>query len=253
MRVLILGGTTQANQLAQHLAERKDFEPVFSLAGVTKNPVLPGIPVRIGGFGGISGLETFLATENIGAVVDATHPFAAQMSRHAVTACERMGLPLLRIDRPSWEAQPDDQWTFVPSIDAAVEALGTAAQTVFLTTGRKDLLPFQKAPHHHYVLRSIDQPDPLSLPSNVTLLLARPPFTVESEIALMRDHAVQVLVTKNAGADATTAKLIAARALRLPVIMIDRPTLPQTETVTTVEDALDWLERHDHAGTDRDV
>ncbi len=253
MRVLILGGTTQANQLAQCLAERKDFEPVFSLAGVTKNPILPGIPVRIGGFGGIPGLETFLATENIDAVVSATHPFAAQMSRHAVTACVRMGRPLLRIDRPSWKAQLDDQWTFVPSIDAAVEALGAAARTVFLTTGRKDLLPFQKAPHHHYILRSIDQPDPLSLPPNVTLLLARPPFTVDSEIALMRDHSVQVLVTKNAGADATAAKLIAARALKLPVIMIDRPTLPPAESVTTVEEALSWLERHYHAGTDRDV
>lgn len=253
MRVLILGGTTQANQLAQCLAERKDFEPVFSLAGVTKNPILPGIPVRIGGFGGIPGLETFLATENIDAVVDATHPFAAQMSRHAVTACVRMGRPLLRIDRPSWKAQLDDQWTFVPSIDAAVEALGAAARTVFLTTGRKDLLPFQKAPHHHYILRSIDQPDPLSLPPNITLLLARPPFTVDSEIALMRDHSVQVLVTKNAGADATAAKLIAARALKLPVIMIDRPTLPPAESVTTVEEALSWLERHYHAGTDRDV
>ncbi|QEH97062.1 cobalt-precorrin-6A reductase [Gluconobacter thailandicus] len=253
MRVLILGGTTQASQLAQKLGSDEGYDTIFSLAGVTKNPVLPSVLVRIGGFGGVDGLRDFLRAQSVGAVVDATHPFAAQMSRHAAMACGSSGIPLLRIDRPAWTAVEGDQWTHVSSIDDAAAALGDAPQTVFLTTGRKDLGPFQRAFQHHYILRSIDAPEPSSLPRQVTLLLARPPFTVASEMTLMKDHAVTVVVTKNAGAEATSAKLAAARTLGLPVIMIDRPVLPTAETVSTIEDALEWLRKHRHDGTDRDV
>lgn len=253
MRVLILGGTTQASQLAQQLGSHEGYETVFSLAGVTKNPVLPTVSVRIGGFGGMNGLRDFLRVENIEAVVDATHPFAAQMSRHAAMACALTGVPLLRIDRPAWTEVVGDQWTHVSGIDEAAAALGDAPQIVFLTTGRKDIGPFQHASQHHYILRSIDAPAPSSLPRQVTLLLARPPFTVAREMALMKDHAVTVLVTKNAGAEATSAKLVAARRLGLPVIMIGRPVLPAVETVSTIEDALGWLHERRHAGTDRDV
>lgn len=253
MRVLILGGTIQASQLAHRLSTDEGYNTVFSLAGVTKNPVLPTVSVRIGGFGGAHGLRVFLRDQGVGAVVDATHPFAAQMSRHAAMACARSGVPLLRIDRPVWTEVEGDQWTHVSGIDEAAAALGDAPQTVFLTTGRKDLGPFQRASQHHYVLRSIDAPEPSSLPQNVMLLLARPPFTVASEMALMKNHAIEVLVTKNAGSEATSAKLAAARNLGLPVIMIDRPILPLAETASTVDEALLWLQKHRHAGTDRDV
>jgi len=253
MRVLILGGTTQASQLAHKLGMEKGYDIIFSLAGVTKNPVLPNVSARIGGYGGVGGLQNFLRDQNVSAVVDATHPFAAQMSRHAAMACAIGDVPLLRIDRPSWTETAGDQWTRVSSIEAAASALGNASQTVFLTTGRKDLGPFQHASQHHYVLRSIDAPEPSFLPQNVTLLLARPPFTVASEMALMKDHAIKMLVTKNAGSEATSAKLAAARNLGLPVIMIDRPILPLAETASTVDEALLWLQKHRHAGTDRDV
>ncbi|GBR16486.1 cobalt-precorrin-6A reductase [Gluconobacter frateurii] len=253
MRVLILGGTTQASQLAQQLGSHEGYETVFSLAGVTKNPVLPNTSVRIGGFGGVDGLRDFLRVQNIEAVVDATHPFAAQMSRHAAMACASSGVPVLRIDRPAWTEGAGDRWTHVSSIEDAAAALGDSPRTVFLTTGRKDLGPFQRASQHHYILRSIDAPEPSSLPRKVTLLLARPPFTVASEMALMKDHAVTVLVTKNAGAEATAAKLVAAKMLGLPVIMIDRPVLPPVKTVSTIESAIAWLCERRHAGTDRDV
>ena len=253
MRVLILGGTTQASQLAQLLGSRDEYDTVFSLAGVTKNPVLPTVSVRIGGFGGADGLRDFLRDQAVGAVVDATHPFAAQMSRHTAMACASSGVPLLRIDRPVWTEVEGDRWTHVSSIEDAAAALGDTPRTAFLTTGRKDLGPFQRASQHHYILRSIDAPEPSSLPRKVTLLLARPPFTVASEMVLMKDHAVTVLVTKNAGAEATAAKLVAARRLGLPVIMIDRPVLPSVATVSTIEEALGWLQERRHTGTDRDV
>lgn len=253
MRVLILGGTTQASQLAHSLGQDSHFNVIFSLAGVTRNPVLPNVSIRIGGFSGVSGLSDFLAAQKIDAVVDATHPFAAQMSRNAANACASSSIPLVRIDRPAWTEGPGDRWTHVATIEDAARSLGSQPQTVFLTTGRKDLAPFQAAPQHRYILRSIDQPDPASLPPQVILRLARPPFTVESERTLMQKQGVTVLITKNAGADATRAKLEAARSLGLAVIMIDRPVLPSVRTVTTVEGALLWLRNSAHAGTDRDV
>ncbi|GBQ20064.1 precorrin 6x reductase [Acetobacter estunensis NRIC 0472] len=253
LRVLILGGTTEALALGRALENTFDLHGIFSLAGITPSPHLPHIETRQGGFGGIEGLATYLHAQGIGAVIDATHPFAAQMSRNAVAACAQTGTPLLRLQRPGWQASPDDNWIIVPDIDAATAALGATPRRVFLTTGRKDLAPFRAAPQHHYLIRSIVAPDPASLPPDHTILLQRPPFTRESETRLMREHRVDILVTKDAGSDATSPKLAAARDLGLPVVMIARPTLPPARTVATVHEAIDWLHGLAHAGTRRDV
>jgi len=202
--------------------------------------------MRIGGFGGVNGLVAYLETHRIEAVIDATHPFAAQMSRHASDATLRCRIPLLRFTRPAWEAPPGARWHFVSDIEQVPHALGKIPRRVFLTTGRKDLAPFMTTPHC-YLLRSIDPPR-LPLPPRTILILARGPFALDDEIALMRQHNIGCLVTKNAGSDATAAKLEAARQLGLDVVMVNRPSLPPARECTTIEAAMIWVQ-----GTRRNV
>jgi precorrin-6A/cobalt-precorrin-6A reductase len=244
MRLLILGGTTEASALARLLAGHRDLQPILSFAGRTRNPVPPPIPFRIGGFGGVDGLRTFLTEEKIDAVIDATHPFASGMSRHAVLACRDRGVALARFTRSAWRQAEGDRWVSVPDIDSAVRALGETARRVFLTIGGLHLASFAQAPQHHYIVRSIEPPAAIgSLPSH-RLILARGPFGVADEIALMRDERVQVLVTKNSGGSATEAKLAAARALGLKVVMIERPAAEDVETFATADAVLAWIESH---------
>jgi precorrin-6A/cobalt-precorrin-6A reductase len=187
--------------------------------------------------------------EGIEAVVDATHPFAAVMSRHAAEACARAGVPLLALRRPAWEPQAGDRWTEVLSMAEAVEALGRSPRRVFLTVGRLELLPFAAAPQHTYLVRTIEPiGDALPAP-RVVAIRDRPPFLEEAERALMKSEAVEVLVTKNSGAAATYPKIAAARALGLPVVVVARPHKPAgVEEVATAEAALSWLiRRHGEA------
>ena len=243
MRLLILGGTTEASCLAGALVGRHDVAPVLSLAGRTQNPVLPPIPHRIGGFGGVDGLSAYLAGERIDVMVDATHPFAARISAHAVAAAAVAGVPLLAFTRPPWRPGIGDRWTAVPDLDAAAAALGLARRTVLLTVGRLGLARFRAAPQHRYVVRTIDPPDPADLPPDHVLLLDRGPFRLEDEMALMRREGVEVVVTKNSGGSAAAAKLDAARALGIAVVMIDRPPAPAGRPETHALDAvLEWIE-----------
>jgi precorrin-6A/cobalt-precorrin-6A reductase len=241
MRLLILGGTTEASALVRHLAGREDIQAVLSFAGRTRNPVAPPIPFRVGGFGGVAGLQAYLADQKIDVVVDATHPFAAQMSRHAVAACRALGLPVAGFTRAAWVEQDGDRWTRVADMAAAVDALGAQPQRVFLTVGRVQLGAFAAAPWHWYLVRTIDPPIGLQFQR---LTLARGPFAVEDEIALMRDEAIDILVTKNSGGTATRAKLDAARALGTRVVIVERPPPQDYPTFDRVEAVLGWLERH---------
>ena len=243
-RVLILGGTSEAMALARALADRPEIDAVISLAGRTDHPVLPPIKHRIGGFGGVEGLVAYLERENIRAVIDATHPFAAQMTHNAALACERLGVPHLIFTRPAWCADDSDHWIKVRDTDAAVDALGEVPKKVFLTVGRLSLPAFRRAPQHHYLMRSIDAPDVTDCPPHTELILARGPFDVEAEQALMAAHCIEMVVTKNSGGHATDAKLAAARALHLPVIMIDRPTLPESDVIYDLEGVMAFIEAH---------
>ena len=206
--------------------------------------------MRVGGFGGIAGLSGYLRHERIGAVVNATHPFAAQMSRHAFEACASAGVPLLVFTRPPWLRQPDDDWREVDDAEGAVAALGAAPACVFLTLGRLHLSAFAKAPQHRYLLRAIDPAPEMALLRNVRLIQARGPFDLSEEIKLMRAERVEILVTKNSGAEATAAKIEAARMLRLPVAMLRRPPPTLAKTVVDLADAMAWLDqiRAAHAG-----
>jgi precorrin-6A/cobalt-precorrin-6A reductase len=244
MRILILGGTTEASALAARLAGRSDFSPLLSMAGRTSDPRPLPIPTRIGGFGGVAGLARFLQAEEIEAVIDATHPFAAVMSRNAAEACGQDQVPLLALRRPAWAPQEGDRWIEVVSMGEAVQALGEAPRRVFLTVGRLELAPFSAAPQHTYLVRTIEPiGDALSVP-NVVAIQDRAPFDEDAERMLMERERVDVVVTKNSGGAATYPKIAAARALGLPVIVVARPEKPRgVEEVASAEAALDWLER----------
>ncbi|MDT8854350.1 cobalt-precorrin-6A reductase [Paracoccaceae bacterium Fryx2] len=238
-RILLLGGTTEASLLARALAGA-GADAVFSYAGRTESPVPQPLPTRTGGFGGVDGLVAYLSAEGISHVIDATHPFAAQMSRHAIAACGATVTPLLAFERPPWQAQRGDRWTHVPDIDAAVAALPDAPARVFLAIGKQNLAAFAAKPQHHYLLRLVDAPGDLALPQS-TAIIARGPFTEAGDTALLQAHAISHIVAKNAGGSGAEAKLQAARALHLPVILIDRPKLPARAVAGTVAEVLDWL------------
>lgn len=247
LRVLILGGAGEAAALADALASDGRFEPTLSLAGRTRSPRLPTIAWRIGGFGGVEGLIRHLGENGVRALIVATHPFAAQMRRHAVEAVRAVPMPLLMIDRPAWRAGDGDDWTTVADMTQAALTLGRDPRRVLLTIGRKDLAPFVAAPWHAYVVRSVDTPPPESLPPGAEVITARGPFDEDDDRRLLIDRRIEVIVTKNSGGAATEAKLRAARGLGLPVIMVERPAPPDLRglVVTTVTDAagaLDWLE-----------
>jgi precorrin-6A/cobalt-precorrin-6A reductase len=239
-RVLILGGTTEASDLARALAAA-GIDGVFSYAGRTETPVAQPLPCRVGGFGGIPGLVSHLRAESYTHVVDATHPFAAQMSRHAVAACAEVGVPLLALERLPWRAGEGDRWTHVPDIAGAVAALPKRPARIFLAIGRQHLRDFAARPQHHYLLRLVDPPaTPLPLP-RAEAVIARGPFRLEDDLTLLRDHRIGLIVSKNAGGTGARAKLDAAREARIPVVMIDRPFIPPRPRVETVEEVLDWL------------
>jgi precorrin-6A/cobalt-precorrin-6A reductase len=244
MRILILGGTTEASALAGLLADRSEFSPVLSMAGRTSDPRPLPIPTRIGGFGGVEGLAGFLAQERIEAVIDATHPFAAVMSRNAAAACGQMHVPLLALRRPPWTAQEGDRWVEVSAMDDAVRALGEESRRVFLTVGRLELPPFAAAPQHTYLVRTIE-PIGEALPvPNVIAIQDRAPFDEAAERALMERERVEIVVTKNSGGAATYPKIAAARALGLPVIVVARPEKPHgVEEAAGADAALEWLQR----------
>ena len=237
--MLVLGGTAEARALAAEL-HRRGVPFVSSLAGRVSNPALPVGEVRIGGFGGVDGLARYLAQERITHVVDATHPFAATMTAHAARACHEVPLVVLR--RAGWTPRPGDRWARVPSITVAAERAAAAGPgTVFLTTGRRDLGAFAGDDRHEYLIRTVDPPAGPA-PPRTTLLLARGPYTVDGERALMREHGVRLLVTKDSGGELTVAKLDAARELGLPVVVVDRPPLPDgVRAVETVEAVLSQL------------
>lgn len=217
---------------------------IYSYAGATLTPRSTALPTRVGGFGGIAGLMQYLQAQRITHVIDATHPFAAQMSRHAISACGALGIPLLAMERPAWQAQPGDQWLQVPDMAAAAQTLTPAMQRVFLAIGRKQLAAFTpQAARHHFVLRVIDPTDaPLPLPiSSYELLIARGPFQLADERALLQRHAIDCIVSKNAGGADTYAKIEAARELGVPVIMVDRPLLPARMRCETPQQAMEWL------------
>jgi precorrin-6A/cobalt-precorrin-6A reductase len=243
MRLLILGGATEASALAAAVAEREDIEAILSLAGRTRPAPAP-IPMRVGGFGGVAGLRAYLEATRIDVVIDATHPFAAQMSRHAAEACATAKIPLLAFTRPPWRGEAGDRWIEVDTMAEAVDALGSAPRNVFLTQGRQQLGGFAAAPQHRYLVRAIERPDTIDALPHHRLILARGPFKLHDEEALMREERIELVVAKNSGGEATYAKIEAARNLALPVVIVRRPAKPAVAEVERLAEVLDWIDAH---------
>lgn len=240
MRVLLLGGTTEATALA-HAFTAAGIDAVFSYAGRTANPIEQPLPTRLGGYGGVKGLGDYIIDAAITHVVDATHPFATQISCNAVEACAITQTPLIAYERREWLAQPGDEWLHVADTNAAVAALPTYPARIFLAIGKQTLAAFATQPQHFYLLRLVDAPDAtLPLP-NVEVILDRGPFTIESDMTLMRSHDITHIVAKNSGGTGALAKLEAARRLHLPVILIARPAIADRPIVRTVDAVMDWL------------
>jgi len=231
--VLVLGGTTEARELAASLAGRPGVHVTTSLAGRVARPGALEGDVRVGGFGGAGGLADWLREHAVDAVVDATHPFAAAITANAVRAAATAGVPAVVLRRPGWRPGPEDRWHLVTSLTAAADLLPRLGRRVLLTTGRLGLAAFADLAELHFVVRSVEPPEP-PMPPDTTVVPARGPFTVADELALLREHRVDVLVTKDSGGEATSAKLTAARELALPVVVVRRPPLP--EGVTAVPD-----------------
>ncbi len=247
--ILILGGTTEASALAARLADLGE-EATLSYAGRVEEPKAQPVPTRTGGFGGAEGLAAYLRDDEVTHLIDATHPFAAQMSRNAVEAARATGVALIAHTRPAWRPVPGDDWTTVPDIAAAVAALGGPARRVFLALGRMHVDAFAAQPQHHYLLRLVDPPEVSPILPQHEIVVARGPFDTESDRALMEAHRTELLVAKNAGGKGASAKLAAARALGVPVLMIDRPPLPDRPEATSLAEVLHWL---DHGTTERGV
>jgi precorrin-6A/cobalt-precorrin-6A reductase len=237
MRVLLLGGTTEARALAG-LLTRAGYEVITSLAGRTRAPLHPAGELRVGGFGGVDGLAGYLRDARIDVLIDATHPFAATMTGHAVAAGGALGVPLLILRRPGWAAGRGDEWHRVASLAEAAALVPSLGRRVFLTTGRQGLAEFAELDECWFLARSVEPPGSPA-PRRLDVLLDRGPFTVEGERALIAAHRIDVLVTKDSGG--SDAKLAAARAARIPVVMVDRPALPPAAVVATPDEALAWL------------
>jgi len=250
LKLLILGGTAQAAQLAERLGGDGRFAVTYSLAGRTEAPRLPPVATRIGGFGGAEGLAAYLRDQAIDVLIDATHPFAERISANARAAA---GASLIVLRREPWKPTPEDRWTEVASLEAAASALPVQPSRVFLTVGRQSLVPFAARPEHHYVIRVIDPPVIPPGMDKVDILVGRGPFQLTDEIALMRQQRIACLVTKNSGGEAAFAKIEAARALGLPVILVAPPEAIGAEAFGTIGEVVEELERRHGALANRSV
>jgi precorrin-6A/cobalt-precorrin-6A reductase len=241
MSVLVLAGTTEAAELVGLLAADDGVAPVASLAGRTGSPAPFPCPVRTGGFGGRAGLARVLREHPFDVLVDATHPFSARMPHHAADAAATVAIPRLRLVRPPWTPEPGDRWHEVADLaDAARHLADAGARRVFLALGRQHLGPFASLGDVEVLVRSIEPPGPLPF-ERATVVLDRGPFRVDDEVALLRQHRIEVLVTRNSGGTATAAKLAAARTCGVEVVMVSRPPVPAGPTAGTADEAAAWV------------
>ncbi|MBE8987872.1 cobalt-precorrin-6A reductase [Nostoc sp. LEGE 12450] len=241
MRVLILGGTGDAAELAARVATIQGVDAITSLAGRTREPSVPLGDLRVGGFGGVAGLASYLRVMQIDLLIDATHPFASQISFNAADAAKEVGVPRLMLIRPPWEKGSGDRWMEVDSVEAAAASLQNQAHRVFLTVGRQELAAFAHLEEIWFLMRMIDPPVDDALVPPGMVLCDRGPFNLNNERQILIDNKIDTIVSKNSGGDATKPKIIAARELGVKVVMVNRPAIPSGEQVSDVEGALAWL------------
>ncbi|MFN8953145.1 MAG: cobalt-precorrin-6A reductase [Aphanizomenon sp.] len=241
LRVLILGGIGDAVELAIKIANIPGIEVITSLAGRTREPAnLPG-NVRTGGFGGVWGLTNYLREMQIDLLIDATHPFANQISENAAAATQEVGIPRLMVIRPPWEKLEDDDWLEVEDNLAAATALANRAKRVFLTIGRQEIGTFAHLQDIWFLMRMIDPPNTDVIIPPGLILCDRGPFNLENEQEILLKYNIDTIVSKNSGGNATYPKIIAARKLGIKVVMVNRPPVPPGKQVADVDSACKWL------------
>lgn len=244
--LLILGGTTEGYKLAEAAVGLPGLRVISSLAGRVDSPRLPAGELRIGGFGGVTGLADYLRREKIDVIIDATHPFASRMGWNAAGASAETGIPLLRLERPAWQPVAGDHWTLVEDWPAAAATLRGGADTaparrVFLAIGRQELAHFAGLNDIWFLIRSVEAPDSTLHFAQAELLLARGPFRMEDELVLLKQHRIDTIVCKNSGGTATDGKLTAARDLGIRIVMLARPQRPTLPSAPDVAAAMAWL------------
>lgn len=249
--LLILGGARGASALAARIADT-GMDAVLSYAGRVASPRAQPIPTRSGGFGGAEGLAAYVLDNEITHIIDATHPFAARMSQNAIAASDRTGVPLIALTRPEWAATEGDKWFHVPDMATAADTLSGDASRIFLAIGRTEIAAFITQPQHHYLLRFVDAPNAEPPLANHTVVIDRGPFDLASDRALLEAHDIELIVSKNSGGEGARAKIDAARELGLPVLMVDRPKLPDRIETDSIEVIMTWI-AVPHDGTDRGV
>ncbi len=242
-RILILGGTGDSARLIPQLSALPNVETIASLAGRTPKPNIPSVgQVRMGGFGGVEGLVNYLKTEKIDLLIDMSHPFAAQITRNASIAAQEAGIPRLLFCRPAWEQVEGDRWIMAADLDAAAALFPGLADRVFLTIGRQELGAFARVADCWFLMRMITPPDLAELPTG-DVLLDQGPFDLVKETKILQDYAIGAIVSKNSGGNAAYAKIIAARTLGIPIVMIPRPLLPESEVVSEISAVVQWVQR----------
>jgi precorrin-6A/cobalt-precorrin-6A reductase len=239
--ILILGGTTEARLLGQRLADRRDINVTLSMAGRTASPAAQSVPVRRGGFGGTVGLTRYLREHDVIALIDATHPYAPTISEHALSAALEAHIPMLALRRAAWTAVEGDRWIEVKDAADAVAVLGAARRHVFLALGRQELAAFASAPQHHYLIRSVDPVEPPLQVPHARYIQERGPFDEAAELTLLRGNAIDAVVAKNSGGQATYGKIAAARTLGIPVMLLRRPPAAAMPAVASVDEAMAWV------------
>ncbi len=239
--VLVLGGTTEARKIADIVEQAEGLRALYSLAGVTKTPVLPSCEVRIGGFGGVSGLATFMKANRVSALIDATHPYAATISNNAVQAANSTQTPFLRYERAQWKANNQDKWQSFETVGAAAKSLPQNGSKVFLAIGKKEISPFKTNRKDHFIIRSVEDIDNKELPPNAQVILDRGPFDLSAERTLLLAREIDLLVCKNSGGTASFAKLEACRELNIKVLMVKRPELFDAPTFNDIDEVLPAL------------
>jgi precorrin-6A/cobalt-precorrin-6A reductase len=253
LKLLLLGGTTEATLLAQRLADFRDVAATLSLAGRTRSPAPSPIPVRTGGFGGADGLADYLVRDAVDVVIDATHPFAAQISNNAIAACSSANVPLLAVERPAWRRVTDDIWTEHATVEDAIAALPDRPANVFSALGRSSISRLGAKPQHRYIIRVVDPIEPPPELAHAVIISARGPFVAEDDIALFRAHEIAYVLAKNSGGGAAYAKIEAARRLQLPVHMVQRAAIGERFVVPSAEEAMAWIVRHHLPRAERGV
>jgi len=243
-RVLILGGIGDSLKLTALASTIPGLEVINSLAGRTRQPVMTSTPTRIGGFGGVSGLTDYLREQKIDLLVDATHPFASKISWNAAIATSQLNIPRLMLVRPAWKKIEGDRWLEVENNEIAVKVLPELGSRIFLSIGRQELGSYTHLKHLWFLIRALDIPQTDNLVPPGKILTQRGPFSVEEERSLLQKYEIEAVVSKNSGGDATYPKIIAARELGIPVVMIQRPSLPEGEKVSNVESAVSWIRNY---------